>query len=296
MSEVNVAQATRRSTLCVPAGDDRKLAKALASGADEVVVDLEDAVARDDKDRARAQLADFDFAGAGMPEGVVVAVRVNAPGSPWCHRDLEAVAALPVVTSVVLPKVESRADVGFAERLLDGIEAEVGRAVPLGIQALVETAAGVLGLPDVVSDVRRLVSVIVGYADLAASLGRDRDVDPSSWRGVQDAVVMNARAAGVTAIDGPFLGVAVDEDFRAAVDAAVRLGFDAKWVIHPRQVEGVNDRFTPSSARVDHARRVLATLDAAAVRGSGAAVVDGALVDEAMAKDARRVLAKAGAR
>lgn len=296
MSEVNVAHATRRSSLCVPAGDDRKLAKALASGADEVVIDLEDAVAYDDKAAARAQLAAFDLAGSVSPGGPVLAVRVNAPGSPWCHRDLELVAGLPQVASVVLPKVESRADVGFAERLLGGLEAESGRTLPLRIQALVETATGVLGLPDIVRDVRRLNAVIVGYADLAASLGRERDVDLATWRGVQDAVVMNARAAGVAAVDGPFLGVADDDAFRAAVAAAAGLGFDAKWVIHPRQVDGVNQRFTPAPERVDHARRVLETLERAAADGRGAAVVDGALVDEAMAKDARRVLAKAGAR
>ncbi|KRC54104.1 MULTISPECIES: HpcH/HpaI aldolase/citrate lyase family protein [unclassified Nocardioides] len=294
MSVVNVAQVTRRSALCVPAGDDRKLAKALASGADEVVIDLEDAVAHDDKDRARAQLAAFDWDAAAVPEGVALAVRVNAPGSPWCHRDLEVVVRLAGVSSVVLPKVESRADVGFAERLLDGLEAEAGRSTPLGVQALVETATGLLGLPDVVRDVRRLTSVIVGYADLAASLGRERDVDLASWRGVQDAVVMNSRAAGIAAVDGPFLGVSADDVFRAAVDAAAGLGFDAKWTIHPRQVGAVNERFTPSPGRVDHARRVLATLASAAGDGRGAAVVDGALVDEAMAKDARRVLAKAG--
>lgn len=296
MPEVNVAHVTRRSSLCVPAGDDHKLAKALASGADEVVIDLEDAVAYDDKAAARAQLAAFDLAGSTPARGPVVAVRVNAVGSPWCHRDLEVVAGLPPVASVVLPKVESRADVGFAERLLDGLEAEAGRTVPLGVQALVETATGVLGLADIVRDVRRLTSVVVGYADLAASLGRERDVAPATWRTVQDAVVTNARAAGIAAVDGPFLGVADDEWFRAAVDAAAGLGFDAKWVIHPRQVAGVNERFTPSAARVDHARRVLDTLGRAAAEGRGAAVVDGALVDEAMAKDARRVLAMAGLR
>lgn len=296
MSEVNVAQVTRRSSLCVPAGDDRKLVKALASGADEVVIDLEDAVAYDDKAAARAQLAAFDLAGSLPVDEPALAVRVNAPGSPWCHRDLEVVAGLPAVTSVVLPKVESRADLGFAERLLDGLEAEAGRTVPLGVQALVETATGVLGLPDIVSDVQRLTAVIVGYADLAASLGRERDIDLATWRGVQDAIVMNARAAGVAAVDGPFLGVADDDAFRAAVAAAAGLGFDAKWVIHPRQVAGVNEGFTPSGDRVDHARRVLETLEKAAADGRGAAVVDGALVDEAMAKDARRALAKAGAR
>lgn len=288
MSEVNVAHLTRRSALCVPAGDHPKLLKALASGADEVVVDLEDAVAYDDKARAREQLARFEWP-ADRPR---VVVRVNAVGTPWCHRDLETAVGVKAVSAVVLPKTESRADVGFAERLLDGLEAEVGRNLPLAVQALVETAAGIVGLGDVVSDVRRLEAVVVGYADLAASLGRDRDVAPSAWRGVQDAVVLQARAAGVAAIDGPFLGVGDGEDFVDSVATAAALGFDAKWVIHPRQVATVNDGFTPSASKVDHARRVLDALAQAAAVGKGAGVVDGTLVDEAMARDARRVLSK----
>lgn len=288
MSAVNVAQVTRRSILCVPAGDDRKLLKALASGADEVVVDLEDAVAYDDKAQAREQLARFEWP-ADRPR---VVVRVNAVGTPWCHRDLETVVEVEEVSAVVLPKTESRADVGFAERLLDGMEAELGRQAPLALQALVETAAGVLGLGDIVAGSRRLEALVVGYADLAASIGRERGVDPATWRGIQDAVVLHARVGGVAAIDGPFLGVDAGEDFIESVAAAASLGFDAKWVIHPRQVTGVNDRFTPSVEQVEHASRVLEALADAAATGRGAAVVDGALVDEAMARDARRVLGK----
>lgn len=298
MPQVNVTQVRRRSVLCVPAGDDHKLSKALASPADEVVIDLEDAVAHADKDRARAQLAAYDWTGlsAALSARPLVAVRVNAPGSPWCHRDLEAAAQIQEVSTVVLPKVESRADLGFAERLLDGLEAESHRAVGLGLQALIETASGVLGLADIVRDVRRLTSLIIGYADLAGSLGRSRDVDPSSWQGLQDAVVLHARTAGLATVDGPYLGVADDEPFRAAVQRAAALGFDAKWVIHPRQIDTVNTGFAPSKEAADHARRVLAALEAAAAGRRGAAVLDGALVDEAMAKDARRVLAKAAVR
>jgi citrate lyase subunit beta/citryl-CoA lyase len=109
---------------------------------------------------------------------------------------------------------------------------------------------------------------------------------------VQDAIVLNARAAGVAAVDGPFLGVADDEHFRADVANAAAVGFDAKWVIHPRQIQAVNEAFTPSGDEVDHARRVLAALEEAAAHGRGAGVVDGALVDEAMARDARRILGR----
>lgn len=282
--------APRRSTLCVPAGDPNKLLKALASGADEVVIDLEDAVSLDSKDRARAALREFDW--RSVREGPTLAVRVNAPGSPWCHRDLEAVAAIDACVSVVVPKVESRADVGFVERLLDGLEAERARQEPLGVQALVETATGVLALGEIVRDVRRLTSVIIGYADLAASLGRSRPVAPQSWAGIRDAVLLHTRSAGLAAVDGPFLGVADDEAFREDVAGAAAAGFDAKWVIHPRQVEAVNRSFTPTDDAIAHAQRVLSALALAAEEGKGAGVIDGALVDEAMARDARRILAR----
>ncbi|TDD03776.1 CoA ester lyase [Saccharopolyspora terrae] len=283
-----VCDRPRRSILCVPAGDDHKLRKALHAGADEVVVDLEDAVALGDKDRAREQLTAFDW----PDHGPAVAIRVNAARTPWCHRDLEMAVSLGQVSSIVLPKVESGTDVGFAERLLDGLESAAGRPAPLAIEALVETPSGVLCLSDVVARNKRLRGVIIGYADLAASLGRNQTTDPAAWRGVQDTVLLHTAAAGIAAVDGPYLGVADDRAFRTAVDTAAAAGFQAKWVIHPRQVAHVTEAFTPSATDVDHARRVLTALEEAAGSGQGAAVVDGALVDEAMAVAARRVLGR----
>lgn len=298
MTQVNESTApplarARRSVLSVPAGDSRRLRKALESGADEVVVDLEDAVALGDKAAARDQLAGFD--GGSARGSVAVAVRVNAPRSAWCHRDLEVVATLPWVRSVVVPKVESRADVGFVERLLDGLEAEAPSGRRVGVQALVETAAGVVGLPDIVSAVDRLSTVVVGYADLAASLGLPPGGGPGGWLAIQTAVVTHARAAGVEAVDGPFLGIGDDPEFRDAVTWARSRGFDAKWAIHPRQVAEINRAFAPSEAELDHARRVLEAMGDASRRGRGATVVDGALVDEAMALAARKILRKATA-
>lgn len=291
MTQVNGNPSIRCSVLCVPAGDVRKVSKALASAADEVVIDLEDAVASEDKETAREHLSSFDW--KTVPPNRAVAVRVNGVGTPWCHRDLEAVVGIPEIASVIVPKVESRADVNFVERLLDGLEGECAREEQLGVQALIETAVGVVSLADIVSDVRRLTSLVIGYADLAASLGRDGKAGFRNWEGVQDAILLHARAAGLVAVDGPYLRIADDDPFRDAVDHAAAFGFDAKWVIHPNQIGAVNDGFAPSPDRVDHAHRVLAALDDAASAGKGAAVVDGALVDEAMARDARRVLAKA---
>src|SRR5918912_1143601 len=200
-------QAARRSCLSVPGSSEKMLAKAPGLGADELVLDLEDAVAVDGKDAARAlvveALASEAFAGRR------VAVRVNAPGTPWCHADLVALAGAPAPPlSVVLPKVESAGDLAFADRLLDGAERAAGTARPIRVQALIETAAGLARVTEIAGASARLDALILGYADLAASLGRSpagaRDLD--GWRAAQDAVLVAARAFGLQAIDGPHLG------------------------------------------------------------------------------------------
>ena len=272
----------RRSVLSVPADDARKIGKALAAGADEVVVDLEDAVAVADKDHARVLLANF----AWPEERPSLAVRVNGVGTPWFEADVRA-AAQAGADSIVLPKAETRADVARVESLLAGSDREIV------VQALIETAAGLAGLADVVRAPERLSCLIVGYADLAASRGRGR-VAPGRWVVAQELVLLHARAAGLLAVDGPYLGVTDDEVFRDAVQEVANAGFDAKWVIHPRQVATINAAFGPTDAAVAHARRVLEALADAASVGRGAVQLDGQLLDEAMAVHARRVLAKAG--
>ncbi|MEV7431888.1 CoA ester lyase [Nocardioides sp. NPDC092400] len=273
--------ARRRSVLSVPADDPRKIAKALAAGADEVVVDREDAVAVPHKDRARAVVATAEW----PVERPLVAVRVNGIDTPWFEADVLA-AVVAGADSIVLPKAESRADVARAEALL----VDEGRGV--AIQALIETAAGLAGLADITSVPDRLASVVLGYADLAASLGR-RQVDPGRWVVAQELVLLHARAAGIAAVDGPYLGVDDDAAFRGAVGAVSAAGFDAKWVIHPRQVPAVNAAFVPSEEAVEHAQRVLEALAAAETEGRGAVQLDGQLLDGAMAVHARRVLGKA---
>lgn len=257
-----------------------------------MVIDLEDAVPAAGKTAARDRLAGFPWRDHPRPPSV--AVRVNAPGTPWFVADLEMLVRREVpVDSVVLPKVESRDDVRFAERVLDGVEREVGLPVGIRLQALIETARGVTDLAGVVRDRDRLDSLIIGYADLAASLGRRSGAAASTWLPIQSTALVHARAAGMEAVDGPYLGVSVDDGFRDSVATAAALGFDAKWAIHPRQLDAIASAFSPSEAEVEHARRVLDALDAAATEGRGALQVGGALVDEAMAVDARRVIAKA---
>jgi citrate lyase subunit beta / citryl-CoA lyase len=292
-----LAQPARRSCLSVPASSERKLEKAPGVGADEVVIDLEDAVAPAAKDEARA--AAVASLAAPAWDGATVSVRVNAPRSAWCHLDIAALASLPDrPASIVVPKVESAHDLAFVERLVDGVEAAAGRTRPVRVQALIETAAGLVNVAEIASASARLDALILGYADLAASLGRNRaaQADLDSWRPAQDAVLVAARAHGLQAIDGPHLGVAVDEAFTAAATRARDLGFDGKWAIHPSQVPTLNELFTPSAEEVQRAREVVEALERAERdTGQGAVALDGEMLDEAVRAAALRVLARAGA-
>lgn len=286
---------SRRACLVVPASAPEKLAKAARLGADEVVIDLEDAVAPAAKEAARA--AAVEAAGALDWSGVALAVRVNAPRTPWCHADLAALAgAGPALRSVVVPKVEGAGDVAFAERLLDGAEAAAQRALPLRVQALVETAAGVAAAQEIAGASPRLEALIVGYADLAVSLGRTAAgaAEIGLWDPVREAVLLAARAHGLQAVDGPHLGLAPDEAFHAAAGRAREQGFDGKWAIHPSQLEPLRERFGPSAAEVAHARAVVAALAAAEAAGQGAVALDGRMLDEPVRLAALRVLAAAG--
>src|SRR3954468_23970720 len=148
--------APRRSCLSVPGSSAAMLAKAATRGADEIVIDLEDAVAISAKDEARAtvvaELADPKW------RGVRVSVRINAPRTPWCHLDIMALATLTdTPETIVVPKVESPDDMAFVERLLDGAEAAGRRTVPIGVQALIENAAGVANVTAIAASSQRLV-------------------------------------------------------------------------------------------------------------------------------------------
>ena len=282
----------RRASLVVPAAPGSKLAKGATLVADEVVLDLEDAVVPAAKDDARAAVAAALGAEWAAP---AVAVRVNAIGSPWCHLDLAALAASArgAVTAVV-PKVEHPHDLAFADRLLEGAEAAAGRAQPVRLLALIETAAGLSAAGEIARASARLDGLILGYADLAASLGRPSGSAPQDWRFAQDALLVAARAAGIQAIDGPHLTVRDDDAFRAAVAHARSLGFDGKWAIHPAQLGALRDAFTPSEDEVAEARATLEALADAAAAGSGAVAAGDRMLDEALAVSARQVLARAG--
>jgi citrate lyase subunit beta / citryl-CoA lyase len=282
-------------TLVVPGSSDRMLVKARDIDVDELVIDLEDAVIPERKREALeavlAALAQASFTAGRL------AVRVNAVGSPWAHEELIALAAVPAVTGVVVPKVENPGDLAFVDRLLDGAERAAGRDKPLRVQALIETAQGLTQLLAITTAApARLDGVILGYADLAVSLGRSRATaaELDRWLAVQDAVLIAARSAGVIAIDGPYLQLDDLDGLSASAVRAAGLGFDGKWAIHPKQIEPIVTAFSPTPEEIEHAEGVLDALARAAEQGGGAVAAAGEMLDEPVRLAALRTLARAG--
>ena len=251
-------------------------AKALDAGADEVVFDLEDAVAADGKAAAREQL-EQTLARSEWGERPV-AVRVNAPGSGDQAEDLELCARSGLGSlTVVVPKVESVADVEAA-------------AAVAPVQAIIESPLG-LAVAAQVAAHPRVVALILGYADLAAALGRrGAERDPARWLVAQDTLLAAARIGGALAVDGPSFALRDARAVSAEARAARELGYDGKWAIHPAQVGPINDAFAASAGERSWATRVVEAVAEASESGGAAAAVDGAMVDEAMVRRAKRLL------
>jgi citrate lyase beta subunit len=280
----------RRSCLSVPGSSEKMLAKAGSLPADEIVIDLEDSVTAAAKPEARDLVCRL-LAERRLAEGQLVAVRINAIDSPWWRDDVAALAdrAGLAVDSLVVPKVERAEDVLQVERALER------HGASMGIQALVETAVGLMRLSEIATASPRLDSLILGYADLAASLGRaDPEAAPERWLYAQDALLVAARAAGIEAIDGPYLALADEPGLRGWAEHVRDLGYDGKWAIHPSQLAVINDTFTPGGDEVERAQAILAALSRAESAGEGgAAQLDGKMIDEASRKQAEKVVARA---
>jgi citrate lyase subunit beta/citryl-CoA lyase len=273
------------------------LEKARTLEADEIIIDLEDSVPADLKAKARKQVCAALRAGGWRAP--TVAVRINATTSRWCHRDVVELVESggERLGALVIPKVEARADVEFVARLAGMVEEECGRTEPVGLELLIETATGLSRIHESARASERVEALIVGYADLAASLGhpiRDAGEEPADgWHWVLQTVLVAARDAGAQAIDGPYFEVADVDGLRLRAERARSLGYDGKWALHPAQIGPVNEVFSPSRAEFAQAAAVLDELGRAEqADGRGAVLLDGQMIDEAMRKQATQVVAR----
>lgn len=284
----------RRSCLSVPGVSAKMLDKARTLPADEIIIDLEDSVPADRKAQARDQVCEALRTGAWS--AATVAVRINATTSPWCHRDVIALieSGGPRLAGLIVPKVEGAGDVEFVARLAGMVEEECGREQPLVLELLIETATGLTRITESARASERVDALIVGYADLAASLGRPFEGDDGEgWDWVLQTVLVAARDAGVQAIDGPYFAVADLDGLRARAARARSLGYDGKWALHPGQIAPLHEVFSPTPSEFEQAAGVLAELARAEqADGRGAVLLDGQMIDEAMRKQATQVVAR----
>ena len=248
------------------------LAKAATLQADEVVVDLEDGVAVEEKEAARANLAAARALGT-------FAVRINGLETTWWRDDLEAALAAQVDV-VVVPKVDSPTAVATVAELLP---------TGVGLEVLIETARGLVEVEEIAAVGGPLEALVFGPGDFAASLGVPvLTIGAGASEYALARIAVAARAYGLQAIDGPYAVLHDDDALRSSAERALALGYDGKWVIHPDQIATVNSAFTPSPEEVDRARRILASAD-------GASALDGEMVDAATRRLAESVLARASA-
>jgi citrate lyase subunit beta / citryl-CoA lyase len=278
----------RRSALFMPASNARALDKARTLPADVVILDLEDAVAPDAKPAARAMAAEAARGrGYGLRE---VIVRVNGLDTPWGADDLAAVA-VSGADGVLLPKVESADAVARASAVL------AAHAAPetMALWCMLETPRGILAAASIAGASERVAALVMGTSDLTAELGARPTRDRLALLTSLELCVLAARAHGKAALDGVHLDLEDDEGFAAACRQARDVGFDGKTLIHPKQLAGANEVFSPSPAEIDRARRVVAAHAQAQAAGRGVTVLDGRLIENLHAAEARRVIAHAAA-
>jgi malyl-CoA/(S)-citramalyl-CoA lyase len=310
-----------RSELAVPGINPALFDKAAKSAADVIFLDLEDAVAPDDKPQARrnvvAALNDIDWGRK------VMAVRINGLDTHYMYRDvIDLVEQCPRLDMLVIPKVGVPADVYALDMLVTQIEQGQDRGKSgdkrIGFEVLIETALGMANIEAIAQSSRRLEALAFGSGDFAASTRArttiigglhpeygvlsDRDAggkrefhqaDP--WHAAQVRLLVACRAYGLRPIDGPYGDFKDVDGYLAAARRVAALGFEGKWAIHPTQIEAANQVFSPSPEEISKAQRIVEAMAQAAREGKGAVQVDGRLVDIANIRMAQNLLQKAGA-
>jgi len=306
-----------RSELAVPGSNPGMFEKAARCAADIVFLDLEDAVAPDDKEQARRNIVqalnEIDWGSKTMM------IRINGLDTHYMYRDVVDIAeACPRLDMILIPKVGVPQDVYALDMLVTQIETAKKRTKRIGFEVLIETALGMANVEAIAQSSKRLEAMSFGVADYAAStrarttviggVHRDSGVltdkdekgnrqyfwtDP--WHAAQTRMMVACRAYGLRPIDGPFGDFGDPDGYVAAANRAAVLGYEGKWAIHPSQIELANRVFTPSPGEVAKARRIVEAMAQAAREGKGAVSLDGRLIDIASIRMAEALLAKAQA-
>jgi citrate lyase subunit beta / citryl-CoA lyase len=277
----------RRSLLYMPGSNRRALEKARTLHADGLIFDLEDAVAPEGKESARAIVA------AALAEGGYggreLVVRVNAIDTPWGHADLAAAATMPI-DAVLLPKIENPDRVPLTVSLLDTF----GAPETLAVWCMLETPLGILYAREIAAATPRLAALVLGTSDLTKDLHALPTRDRLPLITSLSLAILAARAHGLAILDGVHLDLTEDDGgFAASCGQGRELGFDGKTLIHPKQIAAANAVFAPTPEEVEWSRRIIAAHSEAAAAGKGVVLVEGRLIENLHVENARRLLALA---
>jgi citrate lyase subunit beta / citryl-CoA lyase len=279
------------------------LAKAAGLLADQVFIDLEDAVAPELKTEETRNLVVSALREQDWKARTRV-VRINATATPWCLDDLISVVAgaRETLHCVMVPKVESAAEIHFVALVLESLERKHALARPIGIEVQIESPRGLVEIERIATASTRIETLIFGPGDYAASAGMphltvgavDRNYPGDQWHYVLSRIVTTARAFGLQAIDGPYGTIGDLDGFGAVARQSRALGFDGKWALHPSQIEVCNETYTPTQAEFERAEQILAAYRASASEnGLGAVMFEGEMIDEASRKMAMSVVQRA---
>jgi citrate lyase subunit beta/citryl-CoA lyase len=287
----------RRSELATPATSTKMHAKAAASQADLVFLDLEDAVAPSQKIGARRNIIE---ALNNLDWGRTVrSYRINGVHTQWCHDDLIEVVtgAGANIDVIIVPKVKGPRDLWFVDDLLTQLEHKLGLEVgKIGIEVLIEEVEALDRVSEICQASRRLEAVILGIGDLSASQGmRNGHIGETTasgvsgypgdiWHFARNRLIVAARAAGIDALDGPYANFVDTDGYEESAATFAMLGGVGKWCIHPSQIELANRIFAPTDHEISEARAAVAAVSEAEERGDGAATLNGIMIDAATAR------------
>ncbi len=288
----------RRSIISVPTNREKMINKAFGLDADVIMLDLEDSVPVNEKEESRKRAVQV-FREQDW-KGKVRSYRINAMDTPFAYRDIIDIVegAGEYIDTIVVPKVDDPAEIKAIDYLLNQIELRMGFKRPIGLEASIETASGMLKVGEIAFSSKRLETLVFGVADYSASLtmlskgisghGEMEDFYPGHrFHFPLSQMAMAAKAAGLGVIDAPYGDYRDPEGLKRSCLMSAALGFDGKWVIHPDQIAVVNEVYTPSEEDYQRSKRILDAYAQAQAEGLGSLALDGKMVDAASIRVAR---------
>ena len=271
----------------VPGNNPGMMQDAFIYGPDSIMLDLEDSVTMAEKDSARllvyTALKTIDYGNTEM------VVRINPLNTPYGKKDIEAVVKAGVDV-IRMPKTETAEEVVEVEREIEKVEKEIGCLGRTQIMAAIESALGIVNAYAIATASKRMMGIALGAEDYSANLKTQRTPGGAELLLARETIVVAARAAGIAALDTVYSNLNDMDTFRKEVELIKTLGFDGKSIINPRQIEIVNEVFTPSEKAIEKSKVILAAIKEAEQRGSGVIAVNGKMIDRPVVLRAQRTI------